>query len=178
MERLYVKGEWLLRISGVRMAGYLAVSIAVTGCLQVKTTSQNVAQAVCAPASSFVSSSARLAKALSANVTEATRAACAIVSSYACTHRIFSPEQNDNHTTVQECTPSEGLGDVCTDVDTFTYSTREGIALSNLPASEFEPGGSMNYDEYVCKSSVNQGVPGPTLSNALDLAYASCLDGK
>jgi len=154
----------------------LSAGLLAAGCQQV-TSSSSINQAVCAP-SNLISPSTQIAKALSAPVTDAVKSACAKSTAYTCTHRIFSPEVNDNRGVSQECTGSEGLGDVCTELDMSTFSTREALAMNDLPPAEFEPGGSMNYQEYYCKGLRGAGGKSPTLSGALDLAYASCLGGK
>src|ERR1051326_706727 len=88
-------GVRLLRPISQKLTCLIATAALAAGCLE-KTTSQNLTQAVCSGTSALVSSSARISKALTAGVSDATRAACGNIGAYACSHVTFSPEENDS----------------------------------------------------------------------------------
>ncbi|HUP56635.1 MAG TPA: hypothetical protein VM598_04225 [Bdellovibrionota bacterium] len=123
-----------------------------------------------------VTSSARIARALASATATRNREACSKAADYTCTRKVFSPDVADGQVKAQECAGSAGLGDICTEVVTYGFNTREANAFAGLSPEELEPGGSLNYETYLCGNSRRAGGSGPTLAVALDQAYSSCLE--
>lgn len=91
-----------------------------------------------------------------------------------CDHKIYSPELKDGSETLERCATSAALGKVCFSIQSWNYNTA-ALKKSEAP-QHFEPGGSLNFEEYSCylKSANKIQGRGVSLSEALVSVLSAC----
>lgn len=154
------------------MTGLLSLVLSIYGCLPPKKTTTSALQK-CNPTlktNLATKSNVRFQLALIG-----APPACSSIQNYSCSRRLFSPDATDSKYNTSECVTSGVLSGSCFDVSTFSFSTKSATSMPSMDPKEFEPGGSLNYQEYSCYNSETKvSGQGAHLNEALNLAYDKC----